>query len=295
MNMRVRKSKNRNRTGKKKLRFSTKNIFLALLAVCFIAIFLSLTFNVNGGPLKSASDCIFGPMQRGINHIGKGLNTRKEELKKLRDVMRENEQLQKKVDELTTENSTLKLKEYELENLQKLYELDQKYPSYKKTAARVIAKDAGNWFDTFVIDKGSKDGIEVDMNVIAGAGLVGRVTSVGKHCATVTSIVNDSAYFSGMMISTSDYCIVRGNLQTMTEEQVITFDTLKDPKNKVTEGEQVVTSNISDKYLEGILVGYVTSIATDSNNLTKSGTITPVVDFEHLEEVLVILEKKEYD
>ncbi|MBE5906525.1 MAG: rod shape-determining protein MreC, partial [Lachnospiraceae bacterium] len=128
-----------------------------------------------------------------------------------------------------------------------------------------------------------------------GSGLVGRVTAVGLHSATVTSIINDTCNFSGMMISTSDYCIIRGNLMTMNQDQVIPFDTLKDPKDKVTEGEQVVTSNISDKYLEGILVGYVTSIKTDSNNLTKSGTITPVVDFEHLEEVLVIMEKKEYN
>ena len=123
MNMRVRKSKNRNRTGKKKLRFSTKNIFLALLAVCFIAIFLSLTFNVNGGPLKSASDCIFGPMQRGINHIGKGLNTRKEELKKLRDVMRENEQLQKKIRHAYNKNKSDKVK-----------------PNYKKKVSKAIKR-----------------------------------------------------------------------------------------------------------------------------------------------------------
>jgi rod shape-determining protein MreC len=257
--------------------------------------FLSLTFNLNGGPLKNVADCVFGPMQRGLNQIGHVLTNRKDELKNLSKIVAENERLNKQIDELTTENSTLKLKQYELENLQKLYELDQKYPSYKKTGARVIAKDAGNWFDSFVIDKGSKDGIEVDMNVIAGSGLVGRVTAVGLHSATVTSIINDTCNFSGMMISTSDYCIIRGNLMTMNQDQVIPFDTLKDPKDKVTEGEQVVTSNISDKYLEGILVGYVTSIKTDSNNLTKSGTITPVVDFEHLEEVLVIMEKKEYN
>lgn len=287
--------RNRKRSGKKKIRFSTRNIFFTLIGVCLISMFLSLTFNLNGGPLKNVADCVFGPMQRGLNQIGHVLTNRKDELKNLSKIVAENERLNKQIDELTTENSTLKLKQYELENLQKLYELDQKYPSYKKTGARVIAKDAGNWFDSFVIDKGSKDGIEVDMNVIAGSGLVGRVTAVGLHSATVTSIINDTCNFSGMMISTSDYCIIRGNLMTMNQDQVIPFDTLKDPKDKVTEGEQVVTSNISDKYLEGILVGYVTSIKTDSNNLTKSGTITPVVDFEHLEEVLVIMEKKEYN
>ena len=59
------------------------------------------------------------------------------------------------------------------------------------------------------------------------------------------------------------------------------------------EGDKIVTSNISDKYLPGILIGYINTINTDSNNLTKSGYITPAVDFEHLEEVLVILELKQ--
>ena len=81
----------------------------------------------------------------------------------------------------------------------------------------------------------------------------------------------------------------------MNEKQSILFDTLNDLNDMITEGEQVVTSNISDKYLEGILIGYVTEIKIDSNNLTKSGMITPVVDFAHLEEVLVILQTKKYD
>ncbi|MCR4956303.1 MAG: rod shape-determining protein MreC [Lachnospiraceae bacterium] len=272
---------------------SSKKTFLILFGICVISIFLSLTLNLNGGPFKVAADVVFGPMQRGLNQIGLVMTSRKNDFQNLQELTKENDKLQAQVEELTTENSTLKLKQYELEELQQLYELDQKYPSYKKTGARVIARDASNWFNTFVIDKGSKDGIKVDMNVIAGGGLVGRVTSVSKSSATVTSIINDTCAFSGMMISTSDYCIVRGSLASMTEDQTILFDTLKDTDNKVTEGEQVVTSNISQKYLEGILVGYVTTIKTDSNNLTKSGTITPIVDFEHLEEVLVILEKKE--
>ncbi len=133
------------------------------------------------------------------------------------------------------------------------------------------------------------------MNVIAGSGLVGIVTDVRKHSATVTTIINDSSNVSGMMLSTSDYCIVRGSIKSMNDNQTIVFDTLNDLNDMITEGEQVVTSNISDKYLEGILIGYVTTIKIDPNNLTKSGTITPIVDFAHLEEVLVILEKKKYD
>ena len=58
-------------------------------------------------------------------------------------------------------------------------------------------------------------------------------------------------------------------------------------------GDPIVTSYISDQYRQGILIGYISAMETDVNNLTKSGTITPAVDFEHIEEVLVILDKKQ--
>ncbi len=79
----------------------------------------------------------------------------------------------------------------------------------------------------------------------------------------------------------------------MNANQNILLTDLKDSKDKVAVGDPVVTSNISDKYLQGILIGYINTIGVDSNNLTKSGTVTPAVDFERIEEVLVILEKKE--
>jgi DNA-binding transcriptional MerR regulator len=83
--------------------------------------------------------------------------------------------LKGQVEELTNELNTIKLEQYELDNLRELLALDQQYSDYKKTGANVIGKDPGNWFSIFTIDKGSKDGIEVDMNVIAGNGLVGIV------------------------------------------------------------------------------------------------------------------------
>ena len=79
----------------------------------------------------------------------------------------------------------------------------------------------------------------------------------------------------------------------MNESSMIDFSDLTDKEDKVVAGDQIVTSNISDLYLEGIPVGYVTEVATDSNNLTKSGKIATIVDFEHLENVFVILQTKE--
>lgn len=268
-------------------------ILMILTSVCIISILVSFTFNISGGPLHVAAGYLFTPMQDGINTVGTWITEASDKFKKLDDVMAENEALQQQVDELTVELNTVNLEQYELQNLRELLELDKKYPSYEKVAANVIGKDSGNWFSSFTINKGTNAGIEVDMNVIAGSGLVGIVTEVGANYAIVTSIITDTAKVSGMLTTTSDNLIVNGSLQSMNENMVIEFSNLNDKDDEVQSGDPVVTSYISDKYLQGILIGYVSDIKRDSNNLTKSGTITPAVDFEHIEEVLVILDKKQ--
>ena len=277
---------------KSKHSIPTKYTLLVLTIICVIVMFVSFTLNLSGGPLNSVAGYIFVPMQKGINQVGTWIVNQADELASLRSVMRENKELQAQVDELTQELNTIKLEQYELDNLRELMELDQKYPSYDKVAARVIGNDGGNWFSTFLIDKGENDGIEKDMNVIAGSGLVGIVIDTGPNYAKVRSIIDDASNVSGMALSTADRCIVNGNLVSMNESQVIQFSDLKCEDGAVKTGEQVVTSHISDKYLEGILIGYVNTIDRDSNNLTYSGTITPAVDFQHLQEVLVVLDKK---
>ena len=173
-----------------------------------------------------------------------------------------------------------------------LYQLDSQYEGYEKVGARIIAKDAGNWFHSFVIDKGEEDGISIDMNVIAGSGLVGRVVDVGPNWAKVTSIIADNSNVSGKVLATSDHLVVSGDLE-LYGSGVIKFEKLVDSADKVVEGDKIVTSNISDKYLPNILIGYINVLNVDANNITKSGQLTPAVDFEHLEEVLVITQLKQ--
>lgn len=281
------------RKSKSKFQLPSKYVLMILTLICGIMIYVSFTMNLSGGPLNTAAGYVFIPMQKGINYIGLWISDKADNLNDLKDVMQENQQLKSQVDELTSELNTIKLEQYELDNLRELLELDKKYPSYKKAAAHIIGKDSGNWFSIFTIDKGSKDGIEVDMNVIAGSGLVGIVTDVGPNYAKVRSIIDDLSKTSGMLLTTSDRCIIHGDLQEMNSNQNILFTDLKDSEDKASVGDPVVTSHISDKYLQGILIGYINTLEVDSNNLTKSGTITPAVDFEHISEVLVILDKKE--
>ena len=278
---------------KKKNQMSHTNryILLGLSIFCVLMMVLSSFSDKVGGPFKTVANVTVIPLQQGMNQIGGWMGDMKDNFSTMKQLKSENKKLREQVDALTTENNYLQEDRYEFERLQELYKLDQNYAEYEKTAAHVIGKDAGNWFGTFTIDKGSKDGIEVNMNVLAGSGLVGIVTDVGPTWAKVRSIIDDSSNISAMAISTSDTCIVSGDMALMGTGQ-IAFSQMENNDNVVAVGDQIVTSYISDKYLQGILIGSVSEVNVDSNNLTRSGYITPAVDFKNIQEVLVITTTK---
>lgn len=276
---------------KAKFSFPSKYLLLLVTILCVAMILITFTTDLATGPLKTVSGYVFVPIQNGINYVGRSISTQADQLQNLKKLMDENKTLQAQVDELTIENSTLQQDKYELARLRQLYQLDEKYPSYNKVAARITGKDPGNWFNTFIIDKGANDGFKVNNNVIAGSGLVGIIIDVGPNWAKVRSIIDDSSNVPAMILNTSDRCIVTGDLKLMSQG-MIRFSQLNDKDNLVSVGDKVVTSNISEKYLQGILIGYINEKNMDANNLTSSGYITPVVDFEHLEEVLVITDLK---
>lgn len=279
---------------KKKLNDSSKSKYLlaAITIFCCVMIVLSLTVDMASAPLKYVSGYLITPIQRGLNQAGGWLSDKSIYFQNSTDIAARNKVLQEKVDVLTAENNQLLQDKEELDRLRDLLELDSQYDEYEKIGARVIAKDSGNWFNVFTIDKGSLDGIQVDNNVLAGSGLVGIVTSVGPKWATVRAICDDLSNVSAMVSSTMDTCIIAGDLR-LIDEGKINLVKLTDEEDKVTVGDKVVTSNVSNRFLPGILIGYISELGMDSNNLTKSGYITPVVDFRHLQEVLVIKELKE--
>ena len=280
---------------KKKNKFTLPGKYLLMILTCLCVLLMIITFRTDlfEGPLRAVAGYVVVPFQNGIASVGGYLYDRAEEMGKLQDALDENARLQEEIANLTLENAQLQQDRYELENLRELYDIDEATSDYEKTGARVIASDATNWFYSFTIDKGSDDGIAVDMNVIAGGGLVGRIVSVGPNYARVLSIIADNSNVYGTVLTTSSNLLVSGDLQSVMTDGVIRFEQLSDREDQVQSGDKVVTSNISSKYLPGIPIGYIGSIETAANNMTKYGTITPAVDFQQLQEVLVILETKQ--
>lgn len=277
---------------KKRSSLKSRNILIIMTILCIGMIIYGLSAYSRLEGLHSAAGYLVTPFQKGMSTVGKLLKGTTLSFADVNKLQQENQKLQDKVNELTEQNNLLLQDQDKLQRLEELFALDAEYSEYDKVAASVISKDPGNWYNTFTIDRGTEDGITVDMNVIADGGLVGIVTETGAHWATVRSVIDDSSNVSAMASSTLDTCLVTGDL-TLMEDGKLQFIQLNDREDVVSVGDKIVTSNISDKFLKGILIGYISEINTDANNLTKSGYLVPVVDFGHLQEVLVIKKVKE--
>lgn len=278
---------------KTKITVDPKYIMILIAVLSVVLIIVSFRFEDKMAPVRSAVGSVITPMQKGINSIGVKLADRMEYMTTVKNLVGKNRKLQKDLDKMSAENKLLQQDKYELENFRKLYDLDEQYNGYHKVAARVISSDNDNWYHSFLIDKGSDDGLAVNMNVMAGDGLVGIITEVNNSYARVRSIIDDDSNVYGTFLKTSDSCIVSGDLQLMSEG-VIKVSSV-DGDAKIEDGYEVVTSQISDKYLPGILIGYVKDLEKDSSNLSQTGHLTPAVDFSSLHMVLVITEVKNSD
>lgn len=281
---------------KKKFRFrinlKSKHLLAIMTFFCVSAIVATLASGITSAPLQEAAGLIVVPFEKSIAAIGQWMSDVRGSFQEKQELMQKNQELQTAVDTLTEQNNLLIQDQAELARLEELYSLDEEYSSYPKVAARIISKDPGNWYDTFMINRGSNDGIRVGNNVIAGKGLVGIVTEVGSTWATVRSIIDDSSNVSAMTVSTDDTCVVEGDL-ALIDEGKLRFSQLYDREDKVSVGERIVTSNISEKYVEGLFIGYISEVEMDTNNLTKTGTIVTPIDFQHLKDVFVITVNKQ--
>lgn len=268
-----------------------KILYICLSVLCVMLVLLSFKFTDRFAGVKATVGNIVTPMQKGINSVGRYISDKMDLLSSKESLLAENEELRKKLNDLSYDNKILARENSELESYRELYKLDKVYPDYPKVAARVISRDGNNWFHVFTIDKGKKDGIKVDMNVIAGNGLVGIVSEVGESYAKVRAIIDDKSNVSSMFQKTGETCIVKGNMESIYNGY-IDIEMISNSA-KISQGDEVVTSHVSDKFLQGLSVGYVKDVVSDKSAQTKTAHLIPAVDFDQLENVLVITQLKD--
>lgn len=268
-----------------------KIIFFILALLCLVFIILTAVNEKFAAPFKTAASLLIIPSQSGINAVGRWGSERIETFKSKEALAEENAELKAEIESLIAENNSLRIRQDDQDALMELLELKEIYSDFDTTAAQVVSRDSSGWFSRFTINKGSLDGIKQNMNVVYRGGLVGVVSEVGLNFATVRSIIDDESSISAMFSRTHELCVVDGGLQLMRDGKMRFYDA--SVTADINSGDYIVTSQISSIYQPGLIIGYVTDSTVDGSQLTQSGHLVPAVDFDNLNEVLIITELKE--
>ena len=254
------------------------------IIILVLLVFLSNLKLESFSYIENAFSAIVMPIQTGYTYLKNKIAGNSTFFVNMENLKTENENLANKNSELEKTVSELEIIKAENETLKEYLGLTQKYTSYKTVPAYIISKDVGNYSNIFVINAGKKDGIDINMTVIADTGLVGYVISVTDTTAKIETIIDPSSAVSASISDTEDSIICRGSLEKgMLKATYI-------PTNaNISEGDSIETSGMGGIYPKGITIGKVKSIEKTLNKLDRYAWVEPAVDFEKLRTVLVIL------
>ncbi len=264
-----------------------KKKMIAIVAIAIVAIALFAGGkNLNASALESVIGFVVTPFQDLTTGIESWVDSTADSAKDKTALLEENAQLKEDLAKLQDENKRLAQYEKENETLSSLLKISQKYPDYKSTGTKIIAKNPGVWYNTFTINKGTDDAVSANMILIAPGGIVGKILESGATYSKAQSILDSRSAVPAMSIRTGDLGVVKGDY-TLMNDGLCKMEYI-DGEAQIAVGDEIVTSQLSDVYPEGLSIGKVTKIETDTNGLTKYAIIEPFVDLKHLDTLLVI-------
>jgi len=273
------------------LRLFKNKIFILISSTVVLLIVIGLSAIPNGkiNYVGDIFSTILSPFQKFISYSDKKINdffAHFEDIDKLR---KENEVLKQRVDELVYENERLIDLKIKNEELRRALDIKDQYSTMEMVGANIIAKDMGNWFDIFTIDRGTRDGIEINYPVVTSNGLVGRVMQTDLFTSKVIAIIDEDSSISARLSKTSDIVVVKGDRKL--KDQGLCIMNYIPADADVSAGDRVETSGVGGIYPKGILIGKVKEVRQKTNELDRYAIIEPVVDFKRLEEVFILKPK----
>lgn len=259
--------------------------FFALLVLALVLISYTGESRQTLTPIEKIVKVVAAPLETGISKVVYRVSDTVNSLSSLGSAAAEDETLKERVAKLESENNLLKEYEYQNMRLRDLLQFkDSVSRSYDTVSASIIARNPSNWFQTVTINRGTSDGISKNMAVVTAQGLVGHVINVTGSSAEVSLIINDSSAVGGMVQVTRTPGVVEGLTGTSGYLKMIHIAT----EAPVREKQVVISSGLGGIYPKGLPIGKITEIEMESNGLVKYAMIRPFVDFNLLEEVLVI-------
>ncbi len=205
------------------------------------------------------------------------------DVEKLRN---ENKALKEEIDKLINERTEYVRLKTENEDLKKVLELKDQLDGIEMAGANVIAKDSGNLFNIFLIDKGAANGISYNMPVITSKGLVGKVYSSQPFSSKIISIIEDGSSVSAVVSKSRDLVVVKGDLK-LGKEGLCKLVYIPNDLD-LAQGDIIETSGIGGIYPKGIIIGTVKEVRTGESDLDRYAIIQPASDLKRLSQVVVL-------
>ncbi len=233
-------------------------------------------------PLSDLVSTIIAPLQYSANAISptpgeiSGAFVSEESLR---------EQLRAAEDEIAQLRAQIiLLQEAELENESLREQLDYKNtsPSYTLLSAEVIGKDPVGELDYLIIDRGSQDGLQVGMPVVAPEGLIGRVSQVAQASSRIMLITDPSSSVTGIVQSSRSSGLVEGETGHYLVMRYIPQE------DTITEGDVVLTSGLGSVFPKGLVIGQIIEVSRQDIDMFQTATLVPSVNLFDLESVMVI-------
>jgi rod shape-determining protein MreC len=228
---------------------------------------------------------LLAPLESGATAVMGRTRALGDYLRSYQDLVQENKELKKEIAQLKNEVNALTEAQLENVRLRQLLKMQESLKQgWQSIPAKVIARDTSNWYHSVTINRGLEDGLEKDMAVINQDGLVGRVISVSRNSAEVLLILDKDGAVGCMVQLSRTPGVVEGVDRPRGFLRMIHIP--QDAELK--ENQIVVTSGLGGIFPSGLRIGYVTSITVEPNGLMKQALVSPFVDFNRLEEVLVL-------
>jgi len=263
-------------------------LMITIIIVIILFVLLIMTSGENNMTgTESIVGTVLAPFQHALYSVSDAIAGFFTRIFGTNDLETENLELKAKVAELEGQLQDLEETKQENERLKELLNYDIETENLEYVTAKVIGRDPDHWYDTFIINLGISDGIEVDMPVVNNDGLIGRIVETGATWSKVMPIVDSSSGVSGIVERTRDNGILNGALTAGAEEAVLTLGNLPLDADLVP-GDTVITSGLAGVFPKGIPIGEVTEVSQSSDGMRNEAVVTPYVDFDHIEEVLII-------
>ena len=274
-----------------------KNLSLIIVIIAIIGLIALMVYTETGKEkawiVENALGRILTPVQKGLYSVSSYVYNLFVGIGQRSSMKDEYEELKVRVAQLEKELYRLEELEKQNERLKDLAMFVDDNREIVVTGANVVAKNPGSWFNNITIDKGTKHGVAVNMAVVTNQGLVGRVIEVADNWSKVRTIVDGKSAVSGIIQRNRDNGLLKGSNTLGSEDGMCEMIYLPEDSN-VAPGDKVLTSGLGEIFPKGIYIGEVIEVFKDKRALYKTAIVKPGVDFQRLEEVLVITNKDDY-